>query len=163
MQMNRTQTQNSFSACKSFWTCCSDTNPCKINEGDCDSDNDCIGNLRCGVANCGSMYPINSDCCQKKGKHIVIRNDWSLKLWHLKLTKRAVLKRGAPFQIYNHTKKRVLSSQNDDQSFFLPSPLLMYYKKSLLDTAFFHQFCLASTCLHCFTGPNYRIALLIHI
>ena len=60
--------QNSFSACASFWTCCSDTNPCKINEGDCDSDNHCIGNLRCGVGNCGSMYPSNSDCCEEKGR-----------------------------------------------------------------------------------------------
>ena len=79
MQCNQLDCQNSFSACKNFWTCCSETNPCQIDEGDCDSDNDCTGNLRCGVANCGSMYPSNSDCCEKKGRHFVIRNDFKSK------------------------------------------------------------------------------------
>ena len=64
---NQLDCQNSFSACTNFWTCCSETNPCQIDEGDCDSDNDCTGNLRCGVGNCGSMYPSNSDCCETKG------------------------------------------------------------------------------------------------
>ena len=62
---------NSFSACENFWTCCSNTNPCKINEGDCDSDNHCIGKLRCGVGNCGPLYPNNSDCCETKGMYII--------------------------------------------------------------------------------------------
>ena len=79
MQCNQLDCQNSFSACKNFWTCCSETNPCQIDEGDCDSDNHCTGNLRCGVANCRSMYPSNSDCCEKKGRHFVIRNDFKSK------------------------------------------------------------------------------------
>ena len=80
VQCNQLDCQNSFSACENFWTCCSETNPCQIDEGDCDSDNHCTRNLRCGVGNCGSMYPSNSDCCEKKGRHFVIRNDLSLKL-----------------------------------------------------------------------------------
>ena len=35
-----------------------------LNEGDCDSDNDCSGNLRCGFNNCvGSQFHPEADCC----------------------------------------------------------------------------------------------------
>ena len=75
LQCNQFNYQKSFSACENFWTCCSNTNPCKIDEGDCDRDDHCTENLRCGVGNCGSKYPNNSDCCEQKGKQFVIRND----------------------------------------------------------------------------------------
>ena len=46
------------------WGCCSSSNPCGANEGDCDSDNDCSGNLKCGFNNCaGSQFPSAADCC----------------------------------------------------------------------------------------------------
>jgi len=43
--------------------CCSSTNQCGINEGDCDTDNDCQAGLICGQNNCGVGWPINADCC----------------------------------------------------------------------------------------------------
>ena len=175
LQCNQFNYQKSFSACENFWTCCSNTNPCKIDEGDCDRDDHCTENLRCGVGNCGSKYPNNSDCCEQKGKHIVIRNDCSLKFWNLKLKqnteslvlfhrpkehcissdKKSNIKEG-PFQIYNNTKKRVPSMKNDDQSFFLFS----FSPKFTFDVCTIKKsprHCLPPSvlsCLPCFTGPK---------
>jgi len=45
--------------------CCSVDHPCGPGEGDCDTDNDCIGDLTCGHSNCGHEFPTNrSDCCE---------------------------------------------------------------------------------------------------
>ena len=44
--------------------CCNLDNPCNIGQGDCDTDNDCLGNLVCGKQNCGTTFFWNStDCC----------------------------------------------------------------------------------------------------
>ena len=59
----------SFSECDNFWSCCSSTNPCKDQEGDCDTNADCINDLKCGIRNCGPLYPENSDCCETEGKY----------------------------------------------------------------------------------------------
>ena len=46
------------------FSCCSFYNKCGENEGDCDFDSDCIGNLKCGTNNCvGSKFHSLSDCC----------------------------------------------------------------------------------------------------
>ena len=37
--------------------------------GDCDTDNDCIGPLKCGVDNCKRYNPFTADdhdCCEKR-------------------------------------------------------------------------------------------------
>ena len=59
----------SFSECDNFWTCCSSNNPCKEKEGDCDTNDECINDLTCGVRNCGPLYPASSDCCENKGRY----------------------------------------------------------------------------------------------
>ena len=46
------------------YTCCTASDPCDINQGDCDSDNDCSGYLICGNDNCKSPFPSDVDCCQ---------------------------------------------------------------------------------------------------
>ena len=66
------------------WDCCSYMllNPnnlnhlCGENEGDCDDDLDCVGNLLCGTNNCLNIEPLdnfssNHDCCYNPltGKH----------------------------------------------------------------------------------------------
>jgi len=46
--------------------CCTDSNPCAISEGDCDSFSDCQGDLDCGVNNCPrlhSSFEPEDDCC----------------------------------------------------------------------------------------------------
>ena len=45
--------------------CCTPTNPCPENQGDCDSDNDCRGNLKCGEDNCpkNTGHSKYDDCC----------------------------------------------------------------------------------------------------
>ena len=52
------------------WNCCSSTDGvlCGENEGDCDNDLDCVGNLLCGTKNCLNIDPLdnftsNHDCC----------------------------------------------------------------------------------------------------
>ena len=47
--------------------CCSVDDPCGSGEGDCDDDNDCIGDLVCGKNNCGEGFPKGADCCQDAG------------------------------------------------------------------------------------------------
>merc|ERR1711935_1325928 len=45
--------------------CCTQQNSCTKGEGDCDNDNDCIGDLVCGNNNCheGLGFPSWGDCC----------------------------------------------------------------------------------------------------
>ena len=59
--------------------CCTPERPCRIGEGDCDSDDDCGYGLKCGDSNCAQFRPDNyakADCCynpkysnQGKGNH----------------------------------------------------------------------------------------------
>ena len=55
---------------KTDMNCCTRNKPCNIGGGDCDSDYDCAGNLKCGQNNCaadfsspGSNWKLNADCC----------------------------------------------------------------------------------------------------
>ena len=48
--------------------CCTKLNPCEHGEGDCDTDEQCAGSLKCGTNNC--MIGVgfsrdNFDCCEK--------------------------------------------------------------------------------------------------
>ena len=50
------------------WVYC-ENNLCNYGEGDCDSDDECSGNLVCGTDNCKTMHPYlatdpNKDCCR---------------------------------------------------------------------------------------------------
>ena len=55
---------------KPSWSYCTPTSPCHENEGDCDKDEDCVGDLICNdnVNNCGKAYPNLFDCCTKPSK-----------------------------------------------------------------------------------------------
>ena len=45
-------------------SCCTESNQCGVNEGDCDSDVDCKGDLVCGIDNCnGPNFDSTDDCC----------------------------------------------------------------------------------------------------
>ena len=44
--------------------CCTEEKPCKEDEGDCDNDDECAGNLKCGEDNCiGDAFDHSDDCC----------------------------------------------------------------------------------------------------
>ena len=45
--------------------CCTSSQKCGEGEGDCDSDVDCAGNLKCGDDNCDTSLGFGSqfDCC----------------------------------------------------------------------------------------------------
>ena len=46
--------------------CCSSSNQCLEGEGNCDDNDDCIGNLQCGQNNCDKglgLFDSDSDCC----------------------------------------------------------------------------------------------------
>ena len=47
--------------------CCSEDNPCKEGEGDCDINRDCFGDLVCGSNNCDPNRFSQDwmDCCMK--------------------------------------------------------------------------------------------------
>ena len=45
-------------------SCCTVNSPCTVGEGDCDSDDQCIGGLKCGKDNCGHDFPPLADCCE---------------------------------------------------------------------------------------------------
>ena len=55
--------------------CCTSSNQCGEGEGDCDSDDDCKGNLKCGEGsghdnNCDNTlgFPADYDCCYDASK-----------------------------------------------------------------------------------------------
>ena len=53
--------------------CCSKEYPCGLGEGDCDNDNECEGELKCGTDNCQqclggvdcTYFQPTDDCCQE--------------------------------------------------------------------------------------------------
>ena len=49
--------------------------PCEEGEGDCDNDEECKDDLKCGINNCGSGHHPLADCCYKeeKGKKVCLR------------------------------------------------------------------------------------------
>merc|ERR1712141_260612 len=46
-------------------SCCNSGNLCDVDEGDCDEDSDCDGDLICGTNNCESPFPSSHDCCTR--------------------------------------------------------------------------------------------------
>ena len=44
-------------------SCCTSDNPCDVDEGDCDNDDECMHGLTCGNNNCPNEFPSNHDCC----------------------------------------------------------------------------------------------------
>ena len=51
------------------WDCCTSQSPCGIGKGDCDTDSDCSGTLKCGSNNCiksGNHWDSSADCCEGK-------------------------------------------------------------------------------------------------
>ena len=49
---------------------CTIDEPCEVDEGDCDSDNECKNHLFCGSNNCPDslgFYSSSIDCCEHKG------------------------------------------------------------------------------------------------
>ena len=63
------------------WSCCTTTNQCGIGEGDCDTDSQCSGNLKCGTDNCDTAvgFPSAYDCCyQGKDSNLASSNAFSL-------------------------------------------------------------------------------------
>ena len=50
-----------------IYSCCSSSNQCDQNQGDCDSDSECSGDLICGTDNCQSPFPSDADCCKVPG------------------------------------------------------------------------------------------------
>ena len=54
------------------WTspgCCTPENPCRMGEGGCQKDGDCLGGLTCGTNNCGNYLKNigkSYNCCQKR-------------------------------------------------------------------------------------------------
>ena len=47
-----------------MYKCCSSSKPCGLSQGDCDSNNECSGNLVCGKNNCQPPFPSDADCCE---------------------------------------------------------------------------------------------------
>ena len=58
--------------------CCRPEYPCEENQGDCDNDYECQGNLKCGEFNCPTTFPsmvigtVMHDCCYDPEKRMKI-------------------------------------------------------------------------------------------
>ena len=46
-------------------SCCTSSSPCGLREGDCDHDDECAGDLICGIDNCAAGDS-DMDCCTSK-------------------------------------------------------------------------------------------------
>ena len=51
------------------YSCCTSANPCAIGQGDCDTDDQCYGDLKCGSNNCIGFGDSGADCCMLVGIH----------------------------------------------------------------------------------------------
>ena len=59
--------------------CCTEDKPCKEDEGDCDNDDECAGNLKCGSDNCiGDAFEHTDDCCIGKKTNIYLESKMQL-------------------------------------------------------------------------------------
>ena len=59
------------SNCNGGDSCCSAENRCTLGDGDCDSDDECAGDLVCGDDNCfmqGQAWNSGDDCCVLRRK-----------------------------------------------------------------------------------------------
>ena len=58
-----------FLGCRGGDSCCTSGNRCDVDQGDCDSDDDCKIGLKCGRDNCptksGHQWDSTDDCCYK--------------------------------------------------------------------------------------------------
>merc|ERR1712108_88215 len=66
---------------KFAWDCCTAADPCYEEEGDCDNDAECAGDLVCGKNNCPAGFTAKfgknkPDCCEKP-EVIEIRNPFN--------------------------------------------------------------------------------------
>ena len=56
-------------ACNGRESCCTPDNKCEENDGDCNSDVDCVDGLKCGKENCnqksGLDWVSTDNCCYK--------------------------------------------------------------------------------------------------
>ena len=66
---------NWFTACAGGNSCCSTTDKCGEDEGDCDNDSDCKEGLKCGNDNCsqksGFQWDTADDCCYTPGRNLL--------------------------------------------------------------------------------------------
>ena len=60
------------------YDCCSSSNQCGLNEGDCELNSDCSGNLICGNDNCPPHFPSDADCCSGNFMMLLIRSNLDL-------------------------------------------------------------------------------------
>ena len=53
---------------------CTTDEPCGVDEGDCDDDDECRNDLICGLSNCPDSLDVSSaiDCCEPKGNHFLM-------------------------------------------------------------------------------------------
>ena len=59
-----------FSGCNgtNVLDCCTTSKQCGVGEGDCKTDADCVGQLKCGKDNCDkSIFPADANCCYNPG------------------------------------------------------------------------------------------------
>ena len=65
---------NCITACTGGVSCCTTTNKCGEDEGDCDIDSDCKDGLQCGTDNCsqksGLQWGPGDDCCCKTARNL---------------------------------------------------------------------------------------------
>ena len=55
-------------------SCCTSETPCGFGDGDCDSDDQCAGDMVCGDNNCpknGFEWNGGDDCCVKRKKKCI--------------------------------------------------------------------------------------------
>ena len=62
---------NSIGNKTEVYKCCTSKNKCDLNQGDCDLDTDCSGELVCGSNNCQHPFLPDADCCEKPGNFIM--------------------------------------------------------------------------------------------
>ena len=44
--------------------CCTPDKPCDVGMGNCNGNDDCVGNLICGDKNCGTGFLKDDNCCE---------------------------------------------------------------------------------------------------
>jgi len=136
-------------ACSGGDSCCSKNFPCDIGEGDCDSDSDCAGDLKCGNDNCNKLsigFDSTDDCCQQDSVDIAEEEATTLSL------KDPVIEVPSSWNISDHYMYKIKQNYHEDCEELVNKQINVQFHASYVYLSMFAYFSGSEKALHGFAS-----------